>query len=134
MKIAGATERRSEQGQKFAIVALSLVSLLGMAALAIDVSALYVARNEAQRKLLTYAFAGRTRMFKTSSFTCVPNLFTVPSDVCDSGNPGSTAAVNRQAAAAANENSVSNQPATITDITSQFCGRQSASNGHGEAE
>src|ERR1700676_4304673 len=43
--------RRSphEQGQTIILVAISLVSLLAMAALAIDIVTLYVARSEIQR-------------------------------------------------------------------------------------
>ena len=116
MRITVATRRRPEQGQTIALVALSLVSLLGVAALAIDVSALYVARNEAQRAADAAALAG-ARIFATSSFASVPGSFGVPSEVCSSGGPGSTAAVNRQAEATAQENLISNQPATVTNIT-----------------
>jgi hypothetical protein len=85
-----------------------------MAALAIDVSALYVARSEAQRAANAAALAG-ARIFATSSFTSVPASFSVPSQVCGTG-AGSSAAVNKLAVAAALQNSVSNQPATITSL------------------
>src|SRR5579872_1297701 len=42
-------QRRHEQGQTILLVAISLVSLLAMAALAIDIVTLYVARSEIQR-------------------------------------------------------------------------------------
>jgi len=43
------TQRKNERGQTLVLVALAIVSLLGMAALAIDVVTLYVAHAEAQR-------------------------------------------------------------------------------------
>src|SRR5579864_3697198 len=42
-------QRRHEQGQTILLVAISMVSLLAMAALAIDIVTLYVARSEIQR-------------------------------------------------------------------------------------
>jgi hypothetical protein len=114
MKIAG-VGRESERGQTIALMAISLVSLLGIAALAIDVSALYAARNEAQSAAEAGALAG-ARIFATSSFTTVPNLFSVPDLVCGAG-AGSSSAVNKQAVAAAIKNSISNRPATVTNIT-----------------
>ena len=41
--------RSRERGQTIILVAVALVSLLAMAALAIDVTTLYVARGEMQR-------------------------------------------------------------------------------------
>jgi hypothetical protein len=48
----------SQQGQTIILVAISLVSLLAMAALAIDVVTLYVARSEIQRAADAAALAG----------------------------------------------------------------------------
>jgi len=50
--------RRGEQGQTIFVVVIALVSLLGMAALAIDVVTLYVARAEIQRAADAAALAG----------------------------------------------------------------------------
>ncbi len=50
--------RRRERGQTIVLVAVALVSLLGMAALAIDVTTLYVARGELQRAADAAALAG----------------------------------------------------------------------------
>src|SRR4029077_7173125 len=50
--------RRAERGQTIVLVAVALVSLLGMAALAIDVTTLYVARGELQRAADAAALAG----------------------------------------------------------------------------
>src|SRR5579863_2350394 len=50
--------RHHEQGQTILLVAISLVSLLAMAALAIDVVTLYVAKSEIQRAADAVALAG----------------------------------------------------------------------------
>ncbi|HEX4488007.1 MAG TPA: pilus assembly protein TadG-related protein [Terriglobales bacterium] len=118
MKIKDASKRKEEQGQTIALVALSLVALVGLAALAIDVSSLYVSKNEAQSAADAAALAG-ARMFSSSSFVSRPTVFN-ESDLCVSGNPGSGAAVNQQAMATANQNSISNRTAAITDINCVF--------------
>jgi hypothetical protein len=115
MKVRIATQRKGERGQTIALVAVSLVALLGMAALSIDVVTLYVARGEAQRAADAAALAGAS-IFAASSFTTVPGSFTA-STVCTTAGPGSAAAVNKLAEAAANENSISNLPAAITNVT-----------------
>ena len=60
MKIRSANfgYRRDERGQTLALVALSIVALLGFAALAIDVATLYVAHSEVQRAADAAALAG----------------------------------------------------------------------------
>ncbi len=60
--------RKNERGITIVLVAFSLLSLLGMAALAIDVSTLYVAHSEAQRAADAAALAG-ARMFASSGYT-----------------------------------------------------------------
>jgi hypothetical protein len=50
--------RPAERGQTIVLVAVALISLLGMAALAIDVTTLYVARGEMQRAADAAALAG----------------------------------------------------------------------------
>lgn len=52
------SRRRGERGQTILLVAVSLVSLLAMAALAIDVVTLYVAKTEIQRAADAAALAG----------------------------------------------------------------------------
>jgi Flp pilus assembly protein TadG len=49
MRARCGTQWRSQRGQTMALVAISMVSLLAMAALAIDVVTLYVARGQAER-------------------------------------------------------------------------------------
>jgi len=60
-----------EKGQTIVLVALSIVTLLAMAALAIDVVTLYVARSEAQRAADAAALAG-AKAFADSGVTTDP--------------------------------------------------------------
>jgi Flp pilus assembly protein TadG len=60
--------RKGERGQTIVLVAIALVSLLGMAALAIDVTTLYVARGEMQRAADAAALAG-AKAFVDSGIT-----------------------------------------------------------------
>ena len=115
MKISAGIGRKNERGQTIALVAASLVALLGMAALSIDVVTLYVARGEAQRAADAAALGG-ARMFATTSFATSPSSFTA-SEICASAGPGSSSAVNVVAEKTAAENSVSNQPAAVSNIS-----------------
>lgn len=63
--------RAGERGQTIILVAVSLVTLLGMAALAIDVVTLYVARGEMQRAADAAALAG-AKAFVDSGLTSDP--------------------------------------------------------------
>ena len=116
------TRRRNERGQTLVLVALAIVSLLGMAALAIDVVTLYVAHAEAQRAADSAAIAG-AKMFVTSGFTSVQGGLAPPvtqADVCQTGGAGSTAAANRQAEAVAGLNQVAGQAAAVSAINCDF--------------
>ncbi len=62
--------RKPERGQTIILVAVALLALLSMAALAIDVVTLYVARSQAQAAANAAAIAG-AKMFVTSGFTSV---------------------------------------------------------------
>src|SRR5215813_11225208 len=67
------TRRQNPQrGQTIAIVAVSMVSLLAMAALAIDLTTLYVARGEIQRAADSAALAG-AKAFVDSGVTSNPS-------------------------------------------------------------
>jgi hypothetical protein len=68
----------NERGQTIILVAISLLSLLAMAALAIDVVTLYVARSEAQRTANAAAIAG-AKVFATSAFTSLEAANAPPS-------------------------------------------------------
>lgn len=111
--------RKNERGITIILVAFSLLALLGMAALAIDVSTLYVAHGEAQRAADAAALAG-ARMFAFSGYTSVstPSPSTpAAADVCQtSAAPGADAAANRQAEATAAQNLVAGQPAAVQSI------------------
>jgi hypothetical protein len=112
-------QRKNERGITIVLVAFSLLALLGMAALAIDVSTLYVAHGEAQRAADAAALAG-ARMFAFSGYTSVstPSPSTpAAADVCQtSATPGADAAANRQAEAVAAQNLVAGQPAAVQSI------------------
>ena len=113
---------KREQGVTMLLVAFTLIALIAMAALAIDVASLYVARDEAQRAANAAALAG-AKMFVTSGFTTVAAASStdiMPSDVCVSSGPGSPAAANRQAEAAAAQNLIAGQPATVQSINCDF--------------
>jgi hypothetical protein len=64
-------QRPRERGQTILFVALAMVSLLGMAALAIDVVTLYLARSEIQRAADTAALAA-AKAVSDSGFTTLP--------------------------------------------------------------
>ena len=108
--------RKNERGITIVLVAISLLSLLGMAALAIDVSTLYMAHGEAQRAADAAALAG-ARMFATSGYTSASSTLTA-SDICQtSAVPGAAAAANRQAEAVAAQNLIAGQAAVVQSIT-----------------
>jgi hypothetical protein len=64
--------RRSQRGQTILLVAVSMVSLLAMAALAIDVVTLYVARTEVQRAADAAALAGAKAIADSGVTTLTP--------------------------------------------------------------
>src|SRR6266496_1795796 len=106
--------KSNECGVTILIVGLTLLALVAMAALAIDVASLYQAQAEAQRAADAAALAG-ANIFATSGFTSYPGNFTAGT-ICHDG-AAQTAAVNKQAEAAAHENLISGQPATIKSVT-----------------
>ncbi len=110
---------KGERGITIVLVAFSLLALLGMAALAIDVSTLYVAHGEAQRAADAAALAG-AKMFAFSGYTSTSTPVetgVTAADVCQTSGPGATAAANRQAEAVAAQNFVAGQPAAVQTIT-----------------
>src|SRR5215467_1007892 len=94
----------NQRGQTIAIVAVSMVSLLAMAALAIDLTTLYVARGEIQRAADSAALAG-AKAFVDSGVTTNPT------------NTGLQAVAqqlaNSYAVAAAFQNDVAGSPAQV---------------------
>jgi len=71
MKRLASPERRRERGQTILLVAVSMVAMLGLAALAIDVVTLYVARAETQRAADAGALAG-AQMLVTAGVVADP--------------------------------------------------------------
>ena len=67
MDNAASKANERERGQVILLLAIALVALLSMAALAIDVVTLYVARSEAQRAANAAAIAG-AKIFATSGY------------------------------------------------------------------
>src|SRR5437588_6157271 len=95
---------RSQRGQTIAFVAVSIVSLLTVAALAIDLTTLYVAKGEIQRAADSAALAG-AKAFVDSGVTTDPtntNLQGV-----------ATQLANSYAVAAAFQNNVAGAPAQL---------------------
>jgi hypothetical protein len=111
--------QNDERGVTVLIVGMTLLVLIAMAALAIDVASLYVARTEAQRAADAAALAG-VRMFVTSGYTSNPSRWTSPATLCVSGGPGSTAAANRQAELAATANLIAGQAGAVRSIVCNF--------------
>ncbi len=107
--------RKNERGITIVLVAFSLLALLGMAALAIDVSTLYVAHGDAQRAADAAALAG-AKAFASSGYTSASTA--VPAaDICQtSATPGANAAANRLAEAVAAQNTIAGQPAAVKSI------------------
>jgi Flp pilus assembly protein TadG len=104
-------ERGHERGVTLLLVALAMVAIIGMAALAIDVVTLYLAREEAQRAADTGAIAA-ARIISISGVTGDPNNNNV------SGSPivPWTTACNlaqEVAQTVADQNSVNSQSGTV---------------------
>lgn len=100
--------QNSQRGQTILLVAVSLVTLLGLAALAIDVVTLYVARSEAQRAADAAALAGAKTLVDTGLTT----------DPCNAtlANAAQTLAIN-QAQLVAQQNAIGGQAAGTITVT-----------------
>lgn len=114
--------RKRERGQTILLVAVSLVTLLGLAALAIDVVTLYVARSEAQRAADAAALAGAKMIVDAG----------VTTDPCNSplASAAQILAMN-QATVVAQQNNVSGQPPTATVTFPNGAGTTSCPNQFG---
>jgi len=95
--------RNSERGATIIVVTICLAALVGMAALAIDVASLYVARGEAQRAADAAALAGAS-IFVRSGITSVSGMDQTA--ICQSAQAA--------AAAIAAKNTIAGQTPTIT--------------------
>ncbi len=105
---AARTHKR-EQGQTIVMVAVSLFALLAMAALAIDVTTMYVASTEAQQAADAAALAG-AKAFVTSGYTTYPSGYASTSTICN----GSTGLADYEAQSALSSNAVAGISPTIT--------------------
>jgi hypothetical protein len=111
-------KHKSECGQTVLLVAISAVALISMAALAIDVTTLYIARAEADKAATAGALAG-ARSFVSSGFTSyrlgIPTSGSAQSTICNN----STGLADVQAKAAANQNLIGGKPpASVTTACS----------------
>ena len=117
-------QRNKESGVTMLLVVLGMFTILSMAALAIDLAALYAARTDAQRAADAAALAG-ARMFVLSGFTSgqlgSPSSTTTQDQVCKSsaGSAG-TGLANQQADGVTAQNQLAGQTAAITGITCDF--------------
>lgn len=103
-------ERKGERGQTVILVGFSMLALLAMAALAIDVATLYIARIQAQAAADAAALAG-AKAFVTSGYTTNPGIG--GSTVCSGGSPG-TGLADLNAQAAMSQNLVMGVAPTVT--------------------
>ena len=106
--------RKGERGVTILLIAVCLAALLAMAALAIDVVTLYVARIEAQRAADAAALAG-AKMFAGPGYTS-QSASPTTADVCQ---PGATtlAAANEVAGAVAAQNQIAGQSVLAANVT-----------------
>lgn len=125
--MSGTHARKRERGVSILLVAVCLAALLAMAALAIDVVTLYVARTEAQRASDAAALAG-ARMLAASGYTSSSSSWN-QTDLCVGGGPGAAAAANAQAEAVAAQNHVAGRAAVVKTIACNW-GPQDATNGN----
>ena len=102
-------QNRAEEGQNIVLVAVSLFAILSMAALAIDVTTLYVASTESQQAADAAALAG-AKVFVTSGYTSYPAGFGTTDWVCN----GSNGLADYAAQSAVATNTVSGAVPTIT--------------------
>jgi hypothetical protein len=104
--------RQGEQGQTILLVAISIVALLSMAALAIDVVTLYVAKSEIQRAADALALAG-AKAVADSGVTTVPVTDTTNLPLAETlATTMATAAVNAMLSSSSG-NLVSGQTPTL---------------------
>jgi Putative Flp pilus-assembly TadE/G-like len=92
LRRTGLEARRGERGQTIILVAVSIISLLAMAALAIDVVTLYVARTEIQRAADAAALAAAKAVADSG--------LTTLTSTSDPNYPGTWAVAQQMAAAA----------------------------------
>lgn len=113
------SSRKKERGVTLLVTVVSMIPLLGMAALAIDIVTLYTASGEAQKAADAGALAG-AKAFVTSGFTSGqlgdPSSGGNQTFVCN----GSTGFSDLQAQAAAQQNLIAGTPPTTISTSCNF--------------
>src|SRR5579863_2921046 len=105
-------QRQAERGVTMVLVALCMLTIIGMAALSIDVVTLYLAREEAQRAADAAALAG-ARMISLSGITTTADPANSTPDwqlICG----GATSVASVAAQAAGQQNAVANSAPTVS--------------------
>jgi uncharacterized membrane protein len=108
--------RRRESGQTILLVAVTMAALFAMAALAIDVTTLYIAHSEAQKAADAAALAG-AKAFVTTGFTSGGLGDPTTAAAQDLACNGTSGFADLQAKAEAGQNKIAGvavDPATVT--------------------
>jgi hypothetical protein len=109
-------ERHHEQGQTILLVAISLLSLLAMAALAIDIVTLYVARSEIQRAADAAALAA-AKAIADSGVTSLDSGSANLTAAQTLAQNMATAAVTALVSSSSTYNLVNGAPPTLSTVT-----------------
>ena len=109
----------NERGITILIVAAAMVGVLAMAALAVDIVALYFAKAEAQRAADATALAA-AKTFAFSGYTSNSSVFTSTNQLCVNGGAGGGGVANKVAENTLAQNLVTGQAATLTSIACDF--------------
>ncbi|HEY4902270.1 MAG TPA: pilus assembly protein TadG-related protein [Candidatus Sulfotelmatobacter sp.] len=112
-------QRTAQRGQAVLLVAVSLAALIGLAALAIDVTSLYVARSEAEKTADQAALAG-AKAFVSSGFTSGGLGDWTDGGVQSTACNGASGLADLQAQAAAQQNTIAGAPATTVTTACDF--------------
>lgn len=112
-------QRTAQRGQAVLLVAVSLAALIGLAALAIDVTSLYVARSEAEKTADQAALAG-AKAFVSSGFTSGGLGDWTDGGVQSIACNGASGLADLQAQAAAQQNTIAGAPATTVTTACDF--------------
>jgi len=108
-----------ERGMTIALVAVMMLTLIGMAALSIDLVALYLAREEAQRTADTAALAA-ARVLSITGVTGDPD--NIQGSLPSSPWPAACTLASQVAQAVVNQNSVGAATPTTTTVTFSYNG------------
>ena len=112
-------DRARERGITMILVALAMIAIIAMAALSIDVSTLYLAREEAQRSADAAALAA-ARVLSLSGVTGDPD--NVQGSLSNSPWPAACSAATQVAQAVANPNAVGGAVANTVTVTFLYNG------------